>query len=331
MSFMDMRTHGGGRNRKGVSVAGVRGFTLIELMIALALGLLVVVAAGAIFLSNRQTYVATESLGRVQESARVAFELMARDIREAGGNPCNRHLEVANVLTNATTDWWKTWHDGVVGYSPGGGVDMPANWVANTDAIELKSTNAGVTVVSHDPGGAVFVVDSGEHGIAGGGLALACDFGHAAVFQVKTSADGKTISHDADQNCTTALGLPVDCSGSGTEYAFGRNAVVARVNAARWFVGTNGRGGNSLFRSALRADETPDFEEVVEGVADMQIQYLLPDGIDYVPASAVPGTQWNEVKAVRVTIELEGDAANAADGPIERQLSFVAAIRNRNT
>lgn len=330
MSLMDMQTHGGGRSQKGASVTGVRGFTLIELMIALALGLLVVAAAGAIFLSNRQTYVATESLGRVQESARVAFELMARDIREAGGNPCNRHLEVANVLTDPTTDWWKTWRDGVVGYSPGGGVDMPANWVADTDAIELKSTNAGVTVVSHDPDAAEFLLEPDEHNIPDGALALACDFGHAAVFHVG-AAGADSLSHDGGQNCTTALGLPVDCSGSGTEYAFGRNAVVARVNAARWFVGENGRGGNSLFRNALRADEAPDLEEVVEGVADMQIQYLLPDGIDYVPASAVPGTQWSEVKAVRVMIELEGGAANAADGPIERQLSFVAAIRNRNT
>ena len=62
--------------------AAVRGLSLIELMIAMMLGLLVVASASAIFLSNRQTYRATEGLGRVQESGRMAFELMARDLRE---------------------------------------------------------------------------------------------------------------------------------------------------------------------------------------------------------------------------------------------------------
>ena len=44
----------------------VRGLTLVELMIAMMLGLLVVGSASAIFISNRQTYRATEGLGRVQ-------------------------------------------------------------------------------------------------------------------------------------------------------------------------------------------------------------------------------------------------------------------------
>ena len=61
------------------SAARQLGLSLVELMVALVLGLLVVGAAIGVFLSNRQTYTATESLGRVQENARVAFELMARD------------------------------------------------------------------------------------------------------------------------------------------------------------------------------------------------------------------------------------------------------------
>ena len=60
----------------------VRGLTLVELMIAMMLGLLVVGSATAIFISNRQTYRATEGLGRVQENGRMAFELMARDLRD---------------------------------------------------------------------------------------------------------------------------------------------------------------------------------------------------------------------------------------------------------
>lgn len=60
------------------------GFSLIELMVALVLGLLVAGAALAILQSNQATYRSNEGLNRVQENARIAFELMSRDIRSAG-------------------------------------------------------------------------------------------------------------------------------------------------------------------------------------------------------------------------------------------------------
>ena len=60
------------------------GFTLIELMIAMLLGLIVVGAAGSVFLSSQKTYKTTEEMARLQEGGRAAFELMAKDIREAG-------------------------------------------------------------------------------------------------------------------------------------------------------------------------------------------------------------------------------------------------------
>ncbi|MFP3416601.1 prepilin-type N-terminal cleavage/methylation domain-containing protein, partial [Bacillus sp. SIMBA_074] len=57
--------------RSGRRLGRQQGFSLIELMIALVLGLLVVGAAIGIFLSNRQTYQATEGVGRAQEGVRT--------------------------------------------------------------------------------------------------------------------------------------------------------------------------------------------------------------------------------------------------------------------
>ena len=75
-------------SRTGMAAKRMRGVTLIELMIALVIGLIVTGAALALFLTNRQTYLASESIGRVQEHARTAFELMSRDLRDAAGNAC---------------------------------------------------------------------------------------------------------------------------------------------------------------------------------------------------------------------------------------------------
>ena len=65
------------------------GFGLIELMIAMVLGLLVLGAAIAVFQSNQRTFDANEGTNRIQEGARVAYELMSKDIRAAGGSACS--------------------------------------------------------------------------------------------------------------------------------------------------------------------------------------------------------------------------------------------------
>lgn len=65
-------------------VARRRGFSLVEMMVALALGLVVVGAVGAVFLSSKRAYSATETLGRAQESARFAMQFISREIQLAG-------------------------------------------------------------------------------------------------------------------------------------------------------------------------------------------------------------------------------------------------------
>src|SRR3546814_14216761 len=86
--------------------AHAAGFSLVELMVAMVLGLLVSGSAIGIFISNRQANRATDSLSRIQENARTAFELMARDVREAGGNPCGRNLLVTSVINGSGGNWW---------------------------------------------------------------------------------------------------------------------------------------------------------------------------------------------------------------------------------
>jgi len=64
------------------------GFTLIELMVALLLGILVVVAATSVFVSGRRAYGTTQAINRIQENHRLIFEMMASDIRSASSYLC---------------------------------------------------------------------------------------------------------------------------------------------------------------------------------------------------------------------------------------------------
>lgn len=60
------------------------GFTIIELMIAVTLGLLITLVVMQAYLSGLGSQQAQTDLSRVQESSRFAFDLLARSIRKAG-------------------------------------------------------------------------------------------------------------------------------------------------------------------------------------------------------------------------------------------------------
>jgi len=78
-----------------------RGFSLVELMVALAIGLVIIAAIGRIFLSSRSTSQADEGLARLQENARFAIDAMQREIRMAGYFGCLRDLSrIENDLKN---------------------------------------------------------------------------------------------------------------------------------------------------------------------------------------------------------------------------------------
>lgn len=68
-----------------------RGLTLIELMVAIALGLILVAVVIQIYIGSRATYNKQEDLSRLQENGRVALEIIGRSARIAGfkSNPTN--------------------------------------------------------------------------------------------------------------------------------------------------------------------------------------------------------------------------------------------------
>ncbi|EIC23151.1 PilW family protein [Thiorhodovibrio frisius] len=64
-----------------------RGVTLVELMVALTIGLFLSAGVIALYLGMTSTYRVTESQGDVSENGRFALEMLARDIRQAGYDP----------------------------------------------------------------------------------------------------------------------------------------------------------------------------------------------------------------------------------------------------
>jgi type IV pilus assembly protein PilW len=318
----------------------IRGVTLIELMVALVLGLIVAGAAMAVFITNRQTYIATESLGRLQEGARVAFELMSRDLREASTIPCSNETVLNNVV--AGTDWWA---------AKGAGTTANEQWEAtsflgytsgSSDAIQLiAAVSPGVEplVISAVTDGTADVPMNTTTGLASGDLLLACDYGYDGTGGVGSDArgpsgtifQGTTVASNAIAHATS--GTPGNSVANallaGTEPQLQANGIVSVLRPARWFIADNGNGGESLFRSRLLNTAgalTVANDEIVRNADDLDLMYLEDGGAAYVVAGSV--TDWSKVKAVRIQLHLTG--TDRVDGaPIERTLEHVVTVRNR--
>ena len=323
-----------------------RGFGLVEMMVAMALGLLVVGGATVLFLATRQSNGSTDNLSRVQESVRTSYDMMARELREAGATPCDAQLLVANVLNNAqgpTPDWWAPWSEPLRGYTDS--TDFPgaafgtatAARAAGTQAVVVRYGQAldNLTVVSHDTGTTTFTTNVADHGLAAGDLMLACNFRQASIFQITgANVSNGTFVHasggGSPGNCTVGLGLPTVCSVTGNTFQFVAGSLLSRYTVAGWYIGNNGRpetGGRSLYRVTRLGPE-----EIAEGVRDMRLRYLLNAGTDYVTADAV--SDWGGVLAVRLDLTFEGPDANVSTvaganaGRLTRVVGFTINLRN---
>lgn len=63
-----------------------KGLSLVELLIAMLLGLMLIAGALQMMLSSQQIYQATDTLSRIQENGRFALNFLSKDIRMAGYN-----------------------------------------------------------------------------------------------------------------------------------------------------------------------------------------------------------------------------------------------------
>jgi type IV pilus assembly protein PilW len=60
-----------------------QGFSLIELMIAMTIGLILTMIIGQVFINSKQVFSSTDQLGRLQENARYAITNVTRQLRQS--------------------------------------------------------------------------------------------------------------------------------------------------------------------------------------------------------------------------------------------------------
>ena len=343
------------------------GFTLIELMIAMLLGLVVIAGVTSVFLAGQQSFRTNDSLAEVQDSSRVAFELMARDIREAGLTGCNSANDrVTNVLNNApgnpsTPAWWADWSNAVHGYDDAStdpaltGITGNGVPVTGTNSLELLSAgNLDVTIQTDNPG-VNFKLNQPTTQLAGGDVIIACSPDHAAILQISNyNSSNVTVGYNTGNtnkpgNCSSDLEYPnyacvVTNSPSGCvnnqHCVFPPNSKIAKLTGVDWYIGTNPAGGTSLYRVSLQntgGNMATQTQEMVRNVTGMTITYLNPSigaiGSNFQTASVITAKDgWAGVTAVNVALTIRstfGRASVTGNAPITRNYAFTTTVRNR--
>lgn len=114
---------------------GARGVTLIELMVALAIGSLLLIGLVQVFAASRAAYSTAEGMARVQENARFAIDYLQRDIRMAGHFGC----------VNDQAHWVKG-ADDLATHFGAVGANHPLNFNFSIKGYEATNTAPGQAV-----------------------------------------------------------------------------------------------------------------------------------------------------------------------------------------
>jgi len=247
-----------------------KGFSLIELMIAITLALIVVGAIGYFYLGTRQAYRSTDNLSQLQENQRVALDVIARDIRMAGYMGCV-NINISNppnviakppVPSLVPATMAQIYKDGAGWANPTAIVRVPG-----TDVIEVRfaSQAVGLTNIKNQSTAQTQIFNNLAN-FTKGDVMMVSDCSSSDIFRATSVSNGVgpiNITHDASLNSK----IPPFLS-----KVYGQDAVIMAFHDVSYFIGTNPVTTNpELYRFDAGVATGP--EAIAENVENMQARY----------------------------------------------------------
>lgn len=279
---------------------GQTGFGLIELMIAMTLGLVLLGGIGYVFIGSSGAFRTTDNLSRIQENARYALDVMSRDIRMAGYVGCGNIASMTVKTIAKAPVPQMTVGNALIGYDNGTGWTNPTSITrAAGDVLSIMGAfSSGANLVGNlIPSNSNIQVNGNADGFKQGDVLVVTNCTNADVFKVTNSPGSSgtvTLTHANSSNMGNRVGN------------YGSDAFVMRVDQYSYFIGntpiipvTRPVSVRALYRVGL--DGTA--EELVEHVHDMQMRYGLDTNADGTvdSYSSTPGT-WTQVVSVTVNL-----------------------------
>lgn len=266
-----------------------RGFSLVELLIAMVIGLIVVGAATALFSTSSSTYQLDTGLARVQENGRFAIEQISYELRRAGDMGC---LNLDNLNNPTPPRWFNNLNPTAGGmldftrpvegfeftntgpgitYSPppSGLTQVTAGWlpaldtslvptgsVQGSDVLVLRYMDSRPfrRVAPYNDSAQIFLDNSERSNVQAGDIMVLSDCNRASVFQitsVNTGGAQVTITHAA----SGTPGNRPECvrwePPGCAEQVYNEDAEFSRVRTVTFFVGIGASGEPALFQGTL--------------------------------------------------------------------------------
>lgn len=335
-----------------------RGLSLIELMVAMLIGLIISGVALQVFLSSKTTFVTQNNLSRLQETGRFALQYLAQQVRPAGVGMGVRLSEesICVVASSADSDDWDRANMPIWGRRSAGGADEFG--VAGSDEVHLfRNDDCGAFLTEGEvlaPGqNANIKVTAYCPSMVRNGVVMVADMEKAVVIRITNTpnpaAATPTLAHAAGTNDDDA-----QCGGfKFSDIAFQSPARVVGFDHRVYYIAETDRSdqtGATIRALFVRDSVSGSAEEVVAGVENMRIAYgVAEDGsvgvVDYLSAAEVESAdRWDDVRTLAVelllvsesisagaedqSIEFDGEVV-AADGRLRQVYRTVVALRNR--
>lgn len=255
----------------------VQGFSLVEVMIAMAIGLIVIAGVTAVLISSSTIYKSASNRARVQENSRFTLGTMQDDIHMAGYMGCFNINMFPSRYTNLASgaNFISDYRSVVGGFEANGAGFAPAlnaaigavggrTPLAGSDVLTVRiPTGPSLPLSGAMPTATAPIPLASVEGLTVGGLAVVSDCAYANVFGVTQIPATKMVAHAANRNSSAAL---------TRVFSNASRATVTPIATVSYFVANasnNVPGNHALFRQ----EGSGAAEEVADGVEQMQLEY----------------------------------------------------------
>ena len=315
-----------------------RGLSLVEIMVALAVGVVLLTGVIQIYASTKATYRMQDNLARLQENGRFALDFLTRDVRMAGYHGCTNFGEITNTLNNPSSlDY--DFSIGLIGYNdvgasppaalsaagvvPNAGTDVIVVRRNSDDPVRVVKNNSSAQlfaeVLSQVPGGCKDGSDK-VSGLCATDILMVSDCVKSRVFQagnlqVTGNPPDLNITHPASGSPGNAISSWGGASAPAEEQ-FSDDAEIVRIGTYAYFIQNSADNGLPV----LSRYDGGNVLELVEGVEDMQASYGEDTDGDrtadvYRDASAV--FDWSAVVSARIHLLLRSKDNNLTNAPMD--------------
>ena len=295
--------------------SNVTGFSLVELLIAMALGLVLLAGMISVFAGNKRSSDLNSAMADIQENARFALDTLAKDIRMSGFQGCvDINSGPANLLaaTLPTDNFHATAAMGSIvkegnlwepapplGFTPENHTAIPGTHAltlqfGSPDTYPLTQQVSVGTVP--DPTGPIIVdttpgTNDIDFSLSAGDYAIISNCVTADIIRASSVVEGSntaTIGHSAPLNTTGALTLAYN-GGPGTD----NETKFMRFVSSVYYVGDTGLQNEqgdqitALYQQSLPYGDPVSNPptELVRGVENMRIAFGVrvgAQGLTYV-------------------------------------------------